>query len=45
MHQPLHDFGGTPAEGARQEARPYMHLAVANGFPPATYSAFVRPLL
>jgi pimeloyl-ACP methyl ester carboxylesterase len=45
MHQPLHDFGGPSAERARQEARLAIHLAVANGFPPATYSAFVRPLL
>jgi pimeloyl-ACP methyl ester carboxylesterase len=45
MHQPLHDFGGFSAKRTRQEARPATHLAVANGFPPATYSAFVRPLL
>ena len=36
MHQPLHDFGGSG---------PPLHLAVANGFPPATYAPFVAPLL
>ncbi|MDZ4673271.1 MAG: alpha/beta hydrolase, partial [Gemmatimonadota bacterium] len=36
MHQPLHDFGGSG---------PPLHLAVANGFPPATYAPFVIPLL
>lgn len=36
MHQPLHDFGGSG---------PPLHLAVANGFPPATYAPFVVPLL
>jgi len=36
MHQPRHDFGGSG---------PPLHLAVANGFPPATYTPFVAPLL
>ncbi len=36
MHQPLHEFGGSG---------PPLHLAVANGFPPATYTPFVAPLL
>lgn len=36
MHQPLHDFGGSG---------PPLHLAVANGFPPASYAPFVAPLL
>jgi len=35
-HHILHDFGG---------AGPPLHLAVANGFPPATYAPFVAPLL
>lgn len=34
--QPLHAFGGSG---------PPLHLAVANGFPPATYTSFVQPLL
>ncbi len=34
--QPLHEFGGSG---------PPLHLAVANGFPPATYTPFVQPFL
>lgn len=36
LNQPLHDFGGSG---------PPLHLAVANGFPPATYAPFCQPLL
>lgn len=36
MHQPRHDFGGSGSP---------LHLAVANGFPPPTYTPFVAPLL
>lgn len=44
--QPLYDFGGEPRpHGAARDTRPVMHVAVANGFPPATYTPFVRPLL
>lgn len=34
--QPLHEFGGSG---------PPLHIAVANGFPPATYAPFCQPLL
>jgi pimeloyl-ACP methyl ester carboxylesterase len=35
MNQPLYDFGGSG---------PVMHVAVANGFPPAVYAPLVAPL-
>ncbi|MFN2317560.1 MAG: alpha/beta fold hydrolase [Gemmatimonadales bacterium] len=35
-NQPLHEFGGSG---------PPLHLAIANGFPPATYAPFCQPLL
>ncbi len=43
--QPLHEFSGDRPERARHEARPSLHLAVANGFPPATYAPFCQPFL
>lgn len=39
--QPRYDFGRGPVERGRS----VLHLAVANGFPPATYMPFVEPLL
>lgn len=39
--QPLHEFGAAGLGSARHP----VHLAVANGFPPATYTDFVAPLL
>lgn len=33
------------AGSAPPPARPSLHLAIANGFPPATYTPFVQPLL
>lgn len=53
--QPLYEFLPDPPVRARlparpleqdaESARPSLHLAIANGFPPATYSPFVQPLL
>lgn len=45
--QPLHEFGGPGGLGTDPTPAPArlpVHLAVANGFPPATYADFVAPL-
>lgn len=43
--QPLHDFSAGGSIRGPRPARPTLHLAIANGFPPATYTPFVEPLL
>jgi pimeloyl-ACP methyl ester carboxylesterase len=44
--QPLHEFRRNPPSGQDAgSALASLHLAIANGFPPATYTSFVQPLL
>ncbi|HUG27645.1 MAG TPA: alpha/beta hydrolase [Gemmatimonadales bacterium] len=46
LNQPLHEFIGDPPSGEDgRSTRPPLHLAIANGFPPVTYTPFVQPLL